>query len=88
MLTNMRAQEIINFLRGIHEQMRIWKESNMFNLVNQQSPKINKGERKEQTVFDYPGKKPKNIETRKCLSIITLNVNDLYSPIKSCRLAY
>jgi hypothetical protein len=37
--------------------MKIRKESNMLNLINQQTPKINEGERKEQTVFKSTRKK-------------------------------
>jgi hypothetical protein len=35
------------------------KESNMFNLVNQQTPKRNIGDRKEQIVLDELGEKLK-----------------------------
>jgi hypothetical protein len=42
----MTTQERINIMRGIDEQLGTRNESNMFNLVNQKSPKINMGERK------------------------------------------
>jgi hypothetical protein len=34
-------------MRGIEEQMRIRRESNMFNLENQKTPKMNKQTKKE-----------------------------------------
>jgi hypothetical protein len=39
----MRAQESINFMRGIGEYMRSGKESAMLNTANQQNPKMNMG---------------------------------------------
>jgi hypothetical protein len=60
----------------------------MFNTVNQQTTKKNKEDRKEQIELKSTRKKTNKITgTRKYLSIITLNVNGLKSPIKRCRLA-
>jgi hypothetical protein len=42
------ALERVNFTRKMDEQMRIRKELNRSNLVNQQTPKMNKGDRKKQ----------------------------------------
>jgi hypothetical protein len=42
----MRALEKINFLTRLEEQMRKRKESNKLNSVNQQTPKMNKGEKR------------------------------------------
>jgi hypothetical protein len=53
----LRAQERMNFMRGIDEQMRIRKESSMLISVNQQIPKMNKGKRKEKTVLKSTMKK-------------------------------
>jgi hypothetical protein len=50
-VTNTTGQER-NFRRGINEQMRRRKESNMLTSVNKQNPKMNKGEKKEQKVFE------------------------------------
>jgi hypothetical protein len=44
----MRAQERTNFI-SMDEQMRIRKESNMFNSENQQTPTINEWEKKKRT---------------------------------------
>jgi aromatic ring hydroxylase len=37
-------------MRGIDEQMRIRKESDIFNSISQKTPKIYKGERKEHNI--------------------------------------
>jgi hypothetical protein len=54
----------------MEEHMKIRKESNMFNLANQKkkNPKINKGERKQQTVIK---------STRKMANKITGTANIL-----------
>jgi hypothetical protein len=41
----MRTQERMHFIRGTDEHIRIKKESNMFQAVSQQTPKMDKGER-------------------------------------------
>jgi hypothetical protein len=43
----MKVQGGISFMRGIDEPMRIRKELNIFNLRNQQLPKMYNGERRE-----------------------------------------
>jgi hypothetical protein len=53
------------------------KESNMFNLVNQQTPKRNIGDRKEQIVLDELGEKTEITKISKYLSIMAQNVNVL-----------
>jgi hypothetical protein len=40
-VTKMRALERINFMREIHDHMRIREESNILNSANQQNPKKN-----------------------------------------------
>jgi hypothetical protein len=57
--------------------MRIRKELNLFNSVNQKIPYMEKGEKKEQRVIKSIRKEKANkiIEISKYLLIITLNVN-------------
>jgi hypothetical protein len=74
-----RAQERIKFIREIDEQIRIRKESDIFT-SNQQTPKINKGERKQQVVLNYTEKKI--LTSDRYLSILTLNINGINFPIK------
>jgi hypothetical protein len=63
-----RSQERIKFKRGINEPMKPWKVSSMFNLVNQQNPKMNNGS-KEQATLDLTWKKiNKNSGINKYLS--------------------
>jgi hypothetical protein len=50
-VTSMRAQERINFMSGIEKQMRIKKDSDIINMVSQQTPEMNKGERNKQTIL-------------------------------------
>jgi hypothetical protein len=45
-VTITRAGERINFMKGRDGQMRNIKETHMFNSVNQETPKMSKGERK------------------------------------------
>jgi hypothetical protein len=52
----MRSQKRINFMSGIDKQVRRKTESNILNSVNQQTLKMNKGERKEQAVIESPKK--------------------------------
>jgi hypothetical protein len=54
------------------------KESNILNSVNWKIPKMNKGERKEIKVKKEWGQNDRII---KYLSIITININELRSPI-------
>jgi hypothetical protein len=49
----MDVQERINFMRGIKEQVKVKKESNVFYLVSH----MKKGERKEQTALKSTRKK-------------------------------
>jgi hypothetical protein len=48
----MRAQEKINFRRGIDKQMRRMKKPNMLKAVNQQYSKRNSKEIKQQIVLE------------------------------------
>jgi hypothetical protein len=48
----MRVVERVNFIRGIDEQMRINKESNMFNKVNHQIPNMNKVDKKNKLLIN------------------------------------
>jgi hypothetical protein len=65
-------------MRGIDEQMRIWKESNMFNLVKQQSPKTNKEKKKTNSTQITQENEQQKYRNQENLSIITLNVNGLW----------
>jgi hypothetical protein len=60
----------------------------MLNAVNQQTPKMNERERKEQALLKSSGGggTRKMIGISKYLSITTLNVSNLNSPIKRCRM--
>jgi hypothetical protein len=62
----------MNFMRGVDKQVKIRKESNMFKLIYQKTPVINKRGREKQNQL---GKKIHNKITRinTYLSIITLN---------------
>jgi hypothetical protein len=44
-------------MRGLDEHTRVRKETNMFNSVNQQTPKMNKKQGKEQIVLESNKKK-------------------------------
>jgi hypothetical protein len=79
----MRAQERINFIRGIGKQMRIRKEINILNSVNHQTTKMNTGEGKEQTTLESIRKNSiKIVRISKYLPVIVLNANGFNSPIK------
>jgi hypothetical protein len=56
----MRYWERINFTKGIDEYMRIRKESNMFNSVNQKSPKMYQREEKKKQNSNPPAKQQQN----------------------------
>jgi hypothetical protein len=56
----MRVQGRINFMRRTEEQMRISKKSSMINSVNQQTPKMNNGERKEHSTYFSQEKSQQN----------------------------
>jgi hypothetical protein len=58
----MTAQERINFKSGTEEQMKLRKESNMFNSLSQKTFKMHKGEKKNKhTVIDpTPPKSTRN----------------------------
>jgi hypothetical protein len=56
----------------------------MFNLVNQQTSKMNKGERKEQKVLESEGKKKEqNYRNQQILLNNNPNVNGLNTTIKT-----
>jgi hypothetical protein len=79
----MRAQERINFIRGIGKQMRIRKEINILNSVNHQTTKMNTGEGKEQTTLESIRKNSiKIVRISKYLPVIVLNAYGFNSPIK------
>jgi hypothetical protein len=72
----------------INRQQRIRKESHMFISVNEQIPKINKGERKRANGIWIKQEKIILQEIGTYLSITTLNINGINYPIKRCRLAW
>jgi hypothetical protein len=75
----MRAQNKINFMKGIDEHMRIRKESNM---INSENPKNNNGKTKEFIVSETIWKITKKItRSSKHLSV------SLNSSVKRHRLA-
>jgi hypothetical protein len=85
----MRVQEKIKLKRRTDEPMKARKELRIINSVNQQNPKMNKVKCKEQSTLSSTWKKSyRNTGISKCLSVITLNVNRLNSPIKRQKARY
>jgi hypothetical protein len=59
-VTVTRAQEKINYSRGIGKRMRIKKVSNLFNSTNQQNPTTDKAKAKSRQYSNEPGTKQQN----------------------------